>query len=140
MIAPEHSHDSVRGDQTTLVEAIWLLLRVIGSGLRGEALDLPVGLILIVVAEEGRPDTKSPRHRLDQALLRVGGLPVAQLLDGGVGDPLPSRLPDQGRDLGVAVGTAAGGMRSRDKPVHLVRQRAQRRCALRSVRSLTRHH
>jgi hypothetical protein len=63
-----------------------------------------VGLILTVVAEEERrPDTKSPRHRLDQALLRVGGLPVAQLPDGGVGDPLPSRLPDQGRDLSALL-------------------------------------
>lgn len=76
-----------------------------------------VGLILIVVAEEERrPDTESPRHRLDQALRRVGGLPVAQLPGGGVGDPLPSDLPDRGRDLGVAVGTAAGGMRCRDDP------------------------
>ena len=60
-----------------------------------------------------RPDTESPRHRLDQALLRVGGLPVAQFPDGGVGDRLPSDLPDQGRDLGVGVRAAAGGMRCR---------------------------
>ena len=101
----------------------------------------PGRLILIVVAEEeGRPDTESPRHRLDQALLRVGGLPVAQLPDGGVGDRLPSRVPDQGRDLGAAVGAAAGGMRCRNEPVHPVRQRSQRRCALGAVRNLTRHH
>jgi len=99
------------------------------------------GLILVVVAEEeARPHTESPGHRLDQALLRVGGLPVAQLPDGGVGDRLPSGLPDQGRDLGAAVGAAAAGCAVEISQFTLSASVRIRRCALGAVRNLTRHH
>jgi len=67
------------------------------------------GLTVIeVTEEESRRHAEGARHSLDQLHLRVGRLPVPQLPDRGVRDPLARGPLDQAGDLGVAAGAAAG--------------------------------
>jgi hypothetical protein len=49
-------------------------------------------LLVVIVEEESRWDAERPGQRLDQALLRILRLAVAQLPDGGVADFLPGGL------------------------------------------------
>jgi hypothetical protein len=93
---------------------------------------------MIRPGEESRRHAEGARHRLDQFHLRVGRLPVPQLPDGGVRDPLARGPLDQAGDLGVAAGAAADRTRLIDEPVHFVRQGAQGRPGLRTPGGLFR--
>ncbi len=80
-----------------------------------------LGLFVEVVEEERRRDAERPGQSLDQPLLRVLCLAVAQLPDRGVADVFSRDFLDQGGYLVVGEGPAAGRVRPVDKPVDLVR-------------------